>query len=272
MKFPLIRLAGYILGFILFYAPCAFFQRAVFYLFNDHWVPLSIHSICFRIPIEHILDGRILNYNISYAICTYLLLLSGLIFGPVFCGRLCPAGAFAELLGSILPDRYKIDWAKYTLIAPIRYGMLAGYLLLPFLGGIAACAFCNYYLFDLLANYVSRGYIVSFSSSMLLTMFLWLVVFGIFTKGGRGFCNFLCPVGAMVSLMHRLGSYLPFTYGMKVAADKCVGCTKCQAGCPMRSIKVEAGKAQINIDNCICCGVCANGCPKKAISYGRNGK
>lgn len=269
MKFLIFRLLGYILGFFLFYAPCALFQRTIFYLFNDIWIPMSIHSICFRIPMEHILDGRIFNYPLSYAICTWLLLLSGLVFGPIFCGRLCPAGAFSELLGSLLPDRCKIDWSNYTSIAPIRYGMLTGYVLLPFVGGIAACAFCNYYLFDLLANYVSRGLFVSFSSSMLLTLFLWLVVFGLFTKGGRGFCNFLCPVGAMLNLMHRVGSLLPFTWGMQVEADKCIGCTRCQQACPMRSIKVEGGKAHIAVDNCICCGVCANTCPNKVIKYGR---
>lgn len=84
----------------------------------------------------------------------------------------------------------KISWSKYTDIVPLRYGMLAGFLIVPFFDGILACAYCNFYVFDLLVNYAARGYFISFTSSMLLTLLLWLVVLGIFTKGGRGFCNF----------------------------------------------------------------------------------
>lgn len=269
LLFNIMRCLGYTLGFLLFYAPCALLQRAIYYIINGEWVDMSIHNICFRIPIEHILDGKILTYPLSYTLATYLLLLSALVFGPIFCGRLCPAGAFSEFVGKIMPERFKIDWSKHTDIAPIRYGMLMGYVLLPFFGGVAACAFCNYYLFDLMINYVCQGYFVSLTSSMILTSFLWLIIFGLFTKGGRGFCNFLCPVGAMLSFMHRLGSYLPMTFGMQVDKNKCIGCVKCEQSCPMMSIKIEDRKAQISKDNCICCGVCSYNCPCKAIHYGR---
>lgn len=269
MNYAIIRFLGYVLGFVLFYAPCALFSRGLVYLMYGEWLPLTIHSVCFRIPIEHILDGRIFNYHGAYVIFTWLLLASALVLGPVFCGRLCPAGAFSEYLSLLVPDKYKIDWSKHVEIAPLRYGMLLGYMLLPFFGSMAACAFCNYYLFDLIANYLVRGYIISFTSSMLLTLFLWLVVFGLFTKGGRGFCNFLCPVGALLNLLHRVGRKTPWGLGMQVDKAACVGCTKCQQSCPMRSIKVEQGKAEISVDNCICCGVCAHNCPKKAIGYGR---
>lgn len=269
MNYRLQRIVGYILGFVLFYAPCALFQRSLYYVFHGEWVEMSIHNVCFRIPLEHILDGKTFSYTLSYAMGTYLLLLSAFIFGPLFCGKLCPAGALSELLSYILPDKWKIDWSKYVDIAPMRYGMLTGYIVLPFLGGIAACAFCNYYLFDLLINYVCLGYFVSLTSSMLLTGFLWLIVFGVFTKGGRGFCNFLCPVGAALNLMHRIGSYFPISFGMKVDDNKCIGCAKCEKSCPMRAIKLDNNKAKINIDNCICCGVCSHNCPFTAIKYGR---
>lgn len=47
---------------------------------------------------------------------------------------------------------------------------------------------------------------------MILTLFLWAGLFGIFTKGGRGFCNFLCPVGAVQNLLYSFSSRLPFVY------------------------------------------------------------
>lgn len=269
MLFHFQRIVGYIIGFILFYAPFALFQRLLNYILHGVWQMQTIHSLCLRIPLEHILDGKIFRYASVSAISTVLLLLSAFFFGPLFCGRLCPAGAFTEYISKLIPAKMQISWKKYTEVAPIRYGMLAGFCLLPFWGGILACAYCNFFLFDLLANYYTQGYFISLSSSLLLTGFLWIVVFGLFTKGGRGFCNFLCPVGAAQSLMHSLGCRLPFAWRMQVNQRKCIGCGRCVRNCSMEAVSLNAEKAQISQHNCITCGVCKHNCPVKAISYGR---
>lgn len=194
---------------------------------------------------------------------------SSLLPGACFCGRLCPAGAFTEYLSKLVPSKFQISWHRYTEIAPIRYGMLAGFCLVPFFGGILACSYCNFFLFDLLANYYMQGYFISLTSSLLLTAIMWVLVFGIFTKGGRGFCNFLCPVGAAQGLMHAIGCKLPFVLRMRVDKNQCIGCGLCAKKCPMESAELAEGKAQINQHNCICCGVCQHACPVQAISYGR---
>lgn len=269
MIFTLKRLAGYVLGFVLFYAPFALFQRVLGYALTDMHDLQTIHSLCLRIPIEHILDGKVFHYASISTVSTAILLALAFVFGPLFCGRLCPAGAFTEALSHIVPDKYKISWRTYTEIAPIRFGMLAGFCLVPFFDGILACTFCNFFLFDLLANYWTRGYFISLTSSLIFTGFLWLVVFGLFTKGGRGFCNFLCPVGAAQNFVHLLGCKLGIAWSMQVDKRKCVGCGKCAKQCPMEAAMVAARKAVICKANCIACGVCAEACPVKAISYGR---
>lgn len=269
MLFNLQRLAGYVLGFILFYAPFALFQRALSYFLTDARSLQTIHSFCIRIPMEHILDGKIFRYASVSVVSTVILLAAAFFFGPVFCGRLCPAGAFTEFLSKLVPDKWQISWSEYTEIAPLRYGMLAGFCLVPFFDGILACAYCNFFLFDLLANYYTRGYFISLTSSLLLTAFLWTVVFGLFTKGGRGFCNFLCPVGAGQSLVHFLGSRLGFTLRMQADASKCIGCGWCAAACPMEAAQMREQKAHICQHNCIVCGVCKHACPVQAITYGR---
>lgn len=263
------RLAGYTAGFVLFYAPAALFTRALYYLLYGTWQAQSIHSLCLRIPLEHILDGQIFSHAPVSVISTLLLLLSAFFLGPLFCGRLCPAGAFTEYLARLVPARLQVNWRSYTEIAPIRYGMLAGFCLVPFFGGILACAYCNFFLFDLLANYYTQGYFISLTSSLLLTSILWVVVFGLFTRGGRGFCNFLCPVGAAQSLVHALGCRLSFVLRMRVNTSECIGCGRCAKKCPMQALAVVDGHAVISGHNCICCGVCQHSCPVKAISYGR---
>ena len=269
MSYQLRRLAGYFLGFVLFYAPFALFQKIIGFLLKGKWQEQTIHSLCLRIPTEHLLDGKIFQYASVSVVSLGILLIAAFFLGPIFCGRLCPAGAFTEYLSKLLPERLQIDWIKYTEIAPIRYGMLAGFCLVPFFNGILACAYCNFFLFDLLANYYSRGYFISISSSLLLTSILWLVVFGLFTKGGRGYCNFSCPVGAVQNLVHYFSSKLPFVCRMQVDKEKCIGCRRCVHNCPMRAIALHEERAEISLHNCIACGQCAHDCPVKAICYGR---
>ena len=63
MGFKYQRLLGYFLGFILFYAPFALFQKIIFFAFTGKWQQLTIHSLCFRIQTEHLLDGKSVSYT-----------------------------------------------------------------------------------------------------------------------------------------------------------------------------------------------------------------
>lgn len=272
MPFQLKRLLGYLLGFLLFYAPFSLFQRAVFYLFTGNPAALTIHNLCFRIQVEHLLDGKLYHMSPAFIACLVILLLIAFFCGPVFCGRLCPAGAVTEYLSKLLPGRWQIAWADWADIASVRYGMLLGFMLLPFFQGILACSYCNFFLFDLFFNYALFGYAVSLSSSLLLTAIIWIVVFGLFTKGGRGYCNFLCPVGALQNLLYSLSRRLPFVYKLTIDSQKCVGCGKCSALCPMDSLRMAERSPVCNVHNCILCGLCVDGCPTKAIAYGKRGK
>lgn len=84
MLYNLKRLTGYALGFVLFYAPVALFQRCLFYLLYGSWQPQSIHGLCFRIPIEHVLDGIIWRLTPISMLSTLLLLAAAFFLGPVF--------------------------------------------------------------------------------------------------------------------------------------------------------------------------------------------
>lgn len=180
-----------------------------------------------------------------------------------------------ELLLKVKPDIimiYKINWSKYVDITPIRYGMLTGYMILPFFGGLLACNYCNFYLFDLFTNYFIWGYFISLTSTLIITTFVWVIILGLFTQGGRGYCNFLCPVGAVQNLIHALGCKFDFVSRINIDKTKCIGCQKCSKVCPMESIKIVQNKAQTNVYNCIICEECVYNCPVKAVSYGKREK
>ena len=269
LAFNLKRTAGYVLGFMLFYEPFMLFNQIASTFITDMSFS-SIHVPCARIPLANIVTGEWLAASpISLLFCL-LLAVTSLWFGPLFCGRLCPTGAFSEFLGSLLPDKYKIDWAKLVPILPLRYGFFLGFLFSVWLGFGVPCTYCNYYSFEIFINLFITGHFLNELWSLFATFFLTNIFFGLFTKGGRGYCLFLCPVGTYNSLFHILGRFVPGAFAMQVKKSSCVGCNKCAQLCPMRAITMHERKAEINRKLCIICGKCAHNCPMQAIHYQSN--
>ena len=269
LAYNLRRLLGYLIGFVLFYEPFMLFNQLASNFIVDTSFS-SIHVPCARIPLANIVTGEWLTASpISLLFCL-LLAVSSLWFGPLFCGRLCPAGGFSEFLGSLLPDKYKIDWAKIVPILPLRYGFFLGFLFSVWLGFGVPCTYCNYYSLEIFVNLFITGHFLNELSSLFATFFLANLFFGLFTKGGRGYCLFLCPVGTYNSLFHLLGRFVPGAFSMQVHKKACIGCTKCAQGCPMRAISMHERTAHIDRRLCIVCGKCAHSCPKKAICYQSN--
>lgn len=269
LTYNLKRAAGYFIGFVLFYEPFMLFNQIASIFITDMSFS-SIHVPCARIPLANIVTGEWLAASpISLLFCL-LLAVTSLWFGPLFCGRLCPAGAFSEFLGSLLPDKYKIDWAQLVPILPLRYGFFVGFLFSVWLGFGVPCTYCNYYSFEIFINLFITGHFLNELASLIATFFLANIFFGLFTKGGRGYCLFLCPVGTYNSLFHILGRFVPGAFAMQVYKSSCVGCTKCAQNCPMRAIKMDERKAKIDRRLCIVCGKCAQNCPMQAIHYQSN--
>ena len=262
------RILGYFLGFVLFYEPFTFFYNICAPFFPEVGFT-SIHVPCAKIPLYAIAAGELGRQDpISFFFC-FLLIMTALWFGPLFCGRLCPSGAFAELLSHLVPAKWQLEWRKILPILPVRYGFFLGFIFSSFLGLGLPCSYCNYYAFELLISSIHAGRLLLTSASLVLTFVLAFIVLGLFTKGGRGYCNLLCPVGTASMLLHYLGKRLPGSMEMQVEQAKCIGCGSCERACPMQAIALKNTKASIDIQHCLTCGKCQHVCPKKAIRYGR---
>lgn len=93
LTYNLKRAAGYILGFVLFYEPFMFFNQLASTFITDTSFS-SIHVPCARIPLANIVTGEWLATSTISLIFCLLLAVTSLWFGPLFCGKLCPTGAF----------------------------------------------------------------------------------------------------------------------------------------------------------------------------------
>ena len=266
-----LRFAFFLLGAVLLYAPFALLTKLVLWLTNKPHVG-DAHSICLRMPIQWLAQpwmyGTILSTP-TYLVPILILPVAALFLGPLFCGWICPAGHIPEFLSRLVPTRFQMNLAKLNAV-PVRYGFLLGMAGVSLVGGNACCSFCNFthaqnIINAAFGNFLGLTYLASFS---ILSFGLWLLVLGLFTRGGRGWCNYLCPAGALMGLAHAIGAKLGIGRRVKINQAACTDCKTCAANCPAQAIAADKAKpVAINYHACTACLDCTRICPTKAIQY-----
>ena len=122
-----------------------------------------------------------------------------IIFGNIYCGYICPFGAAQELLGYIIPSRFKpsLTTEKMRKAGFVRYIVLFVFVLV-FFGSRNRTTLSA----DPLISIFSLGPPISpFQSSMLLIMAAVLLGSVFYT---RFWCLYLCPAGAFLSLFNNI--------------------------------------------------------------------
>ena len=183
--------------------------------------------------------------------------------GRFYCAVVCPMGVFQDifiwvhkfLFGKKHPYRYRKpqNWLRYTVLALFVVAMLVG------LNSIAV----------LIAPYSAYARMVTGLHASGLVQWIaiaTLVVIGLlsFTMG-RLWCNTLCPVGSLLSLVSRYR-----LIGIRIDADKCAGCRKCEKGCKAMCIDVD--NKTVDSSRCVNCFNCLSECKAGAISFSRKQK
>jgi len=190
-----------------------------------------------------------------------------LLAGRWWCSHACPVGGAMELGSRLVPRRFALDFSGVPS-APVRYGYLAVYLLAPALGiGSLCCNYCNFATVPrLFGAAFSRADLTYFLRAAGLVNLGLVVLLGFLARGGRAYCNLLCPVGALDALGNRLG--LRFGRRVRVDAARCTECGACAKVCPTWAI-APGGKARIDPLACLPCRACESVCPEEAIRYAR---
>lgn len=228
--------------------------------FCGTWCPRMFLSLK---PTSYILSATFMGVAL-----VALILAITFFVGRMWCGRVCPIGGVSELGAKLVPEKVKIDYSRIP--APsVRYGYFLVFLLAPGLGiGGLCCNLCNFsvvpHTLTAPMDAAGRAFLLTTTGGISLALF---VVLGIWAKGGRGYCNFMCPVGALDSLANALGAKLGFRR-MKVDTSTCNGCGKCQPVCPTWAVTRAASATAISQFSCISCGKCKDVCPRGAIHHG----
>jgi ferredoxin-type protein NapH len=268
------RIGFSLLGVVLLYAPFALLTRALLWLTGTPLLP-DAHRICMRMPIQWL--GQPWMYATMIEQPLYLgsvlvLPAIALFTGPLFCGWLCPAGGITEHLSRLVPPRFQIDLAGRVNPTPVRYGFTVGMMGASFIGANVCCSFCNFTYTQNLISAVFGDFqgIAYWASFMIVGFLLWLFVLGLFTKGGRGWCNLLCPAGALQGFTHSLSRWLRIGRSVQIDRSLCKSCKKCVSICPTWAISHRDGATGINMHACNVCMDCAKACENQAIGYRSN--
>ena len=216
------------------------------------------------------------------------LVLLTLVFGRVYCSVICPLGIFQDGVSwlrahkSKKPFQYKKEnkWLRYgvwvlfvvalvagvhvivSLLAPYSaYGRMVQNLLQPvYLWGnnlfAALAERAGSYAF-----YEKEVWLKSLPSLMVAVVTLVVIVVLAF-KGGRTYCNTICPVGTTLSFFSRFAMFRPM-----IDADKCVRCKTCELHCKAQCISITKEEVFIDHSRCVDCFNCIDSCPKGGLKY-----
>lgn len=180
-------------------------------------------------------------------------ILIAVLFGRVFCGWLCPIGAFQELV-------YRVSkklGIKTVKISKKWQGFLKTIPFLILTVIIAAGLTSQQMLF---CRFDPFGYL--FGRTRDTIPFLLLIgLFFLLPFLFRPFCQYVCPYGAILALLSRFS-----IFRLKIDKKKCTQCKLCEKNCPTEAIKQQ----KINFSDCILCCDCQKKCPKKGIAFSKH--
>ena len=179
-----------------------------------------------------------------------------LVWGRIFCGWLCPAGAvqeFVYLKGTSAKPVGQLPARADQMLKPVKIIMLATIGYLTWQSGINIWG--HYEPFKTLFNFQGAPLTLSFLG---VTLLISLLV-------ERPFCRYICPLGAILSLVARFSRYK-----LKIDEGLCKSCGSCaKINCPTGALECCSKKeSSPRIDNaeCIRCLRCIDSCRHGALS------
>ena len=207
-----------------------------------------------------------------------------LVFGRIYCSIICPLGVFQDILARFHRKKHKYSYSKE--VRWLRYPVLVVFVIAA-VAGIGS-------LFQLLAPYSSYGRIATmifqpiwkagnnllamaaehYESYAFYTVDTWMrslpvliiaavtlvVLFVLAWRGGRTYCNTICPVGTILSFFARF-SWLKVRFD----ADKCKNCSLCSKNC--KSSCIDYKTHTVDYSRCVVCGNCIDNCKFGALKY-----
>ena len=213
-----------------------------------------------------------------------VLVLLTLLLGRVYCSVICPLGVFQDIVSRF--NRKKNRFTYSPAMRWVRYGML-GMFIVAFIAGVGSFVallepysaygriisnlFAPIYQWgnNLLAYFAERVDSYAFYSvdvwmkgvgTLAVALITFIVVGVLAWRGGRTYCNTICPVGTILGFLSKYS-----LFKVRINEEKCNGCGLCARNCKASCINSKEHK--IDYSRCVACYNCIGKCNKKALQY-----
>lgn len=220
---------------------------------------------------------------LNFVVLAVLVVLT-LTFGRIYCSVICPLGITQDLLARLNRKKNKYSYSKrMTWLQAI---VVVVFVCLLMLGMTSLAGFIEpYSIFGRIAQsilqpiYVGANNLLALAaehldsyafynkevwlrgSVTLIAAVVSLVVVGILAiRGGRTYCNTICPVGTLLGVLSRFS-----WFKVVIDADKCKNCRKCERSCKASCIDVK--NHTVDYARCVVCGNCLGNCSFDALKY-----
>lgn len=221
---------------------------------------------------------------LNFVVVAALVLLT-LLFGRIYCSVICPLGIMQDVVSACNRRKNRFShstgmpWLRYTMLAVLVVCMIVGAgsvvaLLAPYssFGRIVQNLLqplyvgCNNLLavaaehMDSYVFYHRDVWIRSMPTFVIAAVsFLAIVILA--WRGGRTYCNTICPVGTVLGQLARFARLK-----VVIDADGCKNCRKCERNCKAACIDIKTHT--VDYTRCVACGNCLDQCSFGAIAYG----
>lgn len=210
------------------------------------------------------------------------------LFGRIYCSVICPLGIFQDIVARLgrLTKKQKIKYsysneklwlrliiallfiASYFICAYPIVGLLEPYSIFGRMATTLLAPIGRFIAEHLAASSEAAGTYtyampaeLNYSYVMLgIALFSLALIAILAFRGGRTYCNTICPVGTILSIFAENPVMKPV-----IDHDKCVKCglcaKKCKASC------IDAKNGIVDSSRCVDCMDCISACNKGAISF-----
>ena len=174
--------------------------------------------------------------SLAFSALVIFTIVTTVLWGRVYCGRICAFGALTQLIDAIVPARFQIEIPpaiekRASLIKYIvLFGAITWYLLTHENG---------FY------RYIEPFWMFSFNASTALWVgLIVLLIASVFVR--NLYCRFLCPLGAALGIVSKLSVFKIKRW------SECSTCRLCEKACEWGAIQDRA----IVMSECVRCDVC----------------
>lgn len=163
----------------------------------------------------------IFSHNLAWYSFAVFTVASTVLWGRLYCGRVCAFGALTQLMDRVVPARLRVTIPEpiERRAAYIKYGVLAGAI-----AYFLATREITFY------RYIEPFWMFTFQASTPLWIALGvLLVATVFVR--NLYCRFLCPVGAALGLLSGLTVFRIKRW------SECKSCKLCEKTCEWGAIR-----------------------------------